>query len=141
MICLACVARLARADSREHHADHDAPRRVADRGAAAHELAAAVERLERVRSARRDARRREVVGRGANAVARQSGDSTATNGTTSARCPPSTRSIHLDEPDAALRDLGLDRAADGDEVPGSDCRRRSSRRFARRGRDARSRSR
>ena len=119
----------------EHDAD-DLARRVADRGAASHELAASLERLGRVRlgAAARD-ERREVVGRRANAVARQSGRFHRDQRHDVSPLPRlRARSVHFDEPDSSLRDLGLDRAADGDEVARFDrCAAEARERFSPRG--------
>ena len=79
-----------------------------------------------------------MVGRRANAVARQTRrfDRDQRHDVSPLPCLRA-RSVHLDEPDSSLRDLGLDRAADGDEVPRFDRRDRKFPSDSRRvGRDA-----
>ena len=103
--------------AREHDADH-AARGVADRGPAAHELAAAFERLGRVRvsAAARDERRRGDRPR-RGLVPRQArrfdGDERRDVG---ARSALAARPVDLDEPDPSFRDLAFDRPAHGVEV-------------------------
>ena len=103
--------------ARQHHAD-DAARRVADRGAAAHELPSAFERLGCVRfgAAARD-ERREMVGGRPDTAARQTrrfdGNERHDVG---ARAGLRARAIDLDQPDASLRHLALDRPPHGVEI-------------------------
>ena len=109
--------------ARQHDAD-DAARRVAHRRPAAHELASAFERLRCVRlaAAARNGRR-EVVSGGADArrqARRLDGDERHDVGPLPGL---RTRPVHFDQPDAALRDLGIDRAAHDDEVARLDRRR------------------